>query len=67
VVDQWTLLDYCFTRYLNLDLTDALHTRSWGWFVRKVSGLLSDDTLIARHFHHQQKGSEAWLTGTQPP
>ncbi len=69
VLDQWTLLDYCFTRYLHLDLTEALHTRTWLWFVRKVSGLLSDDTLIAHHFrqhHGTTEGNEAWLTGTQP-
>lgn len=56
LLKQWVLVEYTFRTVLGVDLEEVRHVRSWRWFRVMVTGLLSGDNLLARHFNPRAEG-----------
>lgn len=61
MLERWNLIEADFQEVYGVDLAAVRHSRSWRWFVVRLSGLLSTESRIQRVFNpmdHQKKKPE---------
>lgn len=50
MLEQWVLVEGAFHAVFGVDLSEALHVKSWRWFWTRVMYLLRDDNALSRYF-----------------